>query len=49
MTYFGMTPAYISALATANTTFALIFTGEAIIKIIAYGSVYFRDPWSRYV
>ena len=47
--YFGMTPAYSDMLDLFNNIFAFLFTGEAILKLIAYGPrVYFADGWNRF-
>ena len=29
-----------------NTCFSIIFTIEAILKLLAYGGRYFKDPWN---
>lgn len=46
MPYFGSTLAYMDFVENANTTFAFVFTIEAILKITAQHSVYFQGARS---
>lgn len=47
MTYFGMPTSYINFLELLNRIFTYIFTGEAILKLIALSWLYFKDNWNR--
>jgi voltage-dependent calcium channel L type alpha-1D len=42
----GQSDDLVSALENVNLVFTIIFTLEAIIKIVAYGKDYFKDGWN---
>jgi len=48
MNYYGMSQEMVNALDTLGLVFGIIYTLEAIIKIIAYKSKYFMDSWNRF-
>jgi len=48
MQYFGQSDLYGEVLDNINISFALIFTLEAILKLIALGHHYFKDNWNRF-
>lgn len=47
LAYFGMGTTYERVLDGLNMLFALIFSVEALIRIIALRSWYFEDNWNR--
>lgn len=46
--HFGQHPLFGVFLERINDFFAVVFTLEAIAKLIALGRRYFRDPWNRF-
>ncbi|KAG4062064.1 Sodium channel protein type 4 subunit alpha B [Phytophthora cactorum] len=46
--YYGQPTTHTTIVNILNAIFATIFTGEAILKIAAYGVVYFDDNWNRF-
>lgn len=44
--YFGASDAYLLALERVNIAFVLVFCVEAMLKLVAYGSLYWRDYWN---
>ena len=46
MTYFGETAPYSLALEIINYVFAVIFTVEAVLKLVALHRQYFKDSWN---
>jgi hypothetical protein len=49
MGYYGQSAAYAQFINVANLVFAVIFTVEAVIKLIAFGiDKYFEDNWNKF-
>ncbi|ETL93484.1 hypothetical protein L917_08354 [Phytophthora nicotianae] len=46
--YYGQSTIHITIVNNLNEIFAGIFTCEAMLKIVAYGLVYFEDNWNRF-
>ncbi|CAB3996445.1 voltage-dependent N-type calcium channel subunit alpha-1B-like isoform X1 [Paramuricea clavata] len=46
MSYDGMSEAYENTLIYMNTGFTILFTIEAILKLVAFRTNYFRDGWN---
>lgn len=46
--YFGISVLMKDGLTAMNFILALIFTVEAILKIAAFGEMYFFDPWNKF-
>ncbi|KAJ0412146.1 hypothetical protein ATCC90586_005759 [Pythium insidiosum] len=46
--YFGQPTVMINVVGQVNEVFAVIFTLEAFLKILAYSSSYFWDAWNRF-
>ncbi|KAF4136992.1 Ion transport protein [Phytophthora infestans] len=46
--YYGQSTTHTTIVNILNEIFAVVFTGEATLKIIAYGAVYFDDNWNRF-
>ncbi|KAJ9468458.1 Sodium channel protein 60E [Diplonema papillatum] len=48
MEYHGMSQAASTGFEVVNHIFSFIFATEAIAKLVAFGSSYFKDPWNRF-
>ena len=49
MEYYGASEQYLQALEACNVVFVVIFTVEAILKIIGYGPIYyFYIDWNKF-
>ena len=48
MNYYGISPSTVIILDRLGFVFGIIYTIEAIIKIIAYKKKYFEDTWNRF-
>jgi voltage-gated sodium channel len=46
MAHYGMSEDLENAFTIANYVFMAIFTFEAIFKLIAMGTTYFKDSWN---
>lgn len=46
--YFGQSTVQSNGMDTINEIFAAVFTTEAALKLIAYGSAYFEDKWNQF-
>jgi len=48
MGFFGAPEVYDTAINNINTAFSLYFNGEALLKILAFGTSYFNDGWNNF-
>lgn len=49
ITFYEQPSGYTLALDIANWVFTIVFTVEAVLRIVAYGAgAYFKDPWYRF-
>jgi voltage-dependent calcium channel L type alpha-1D len=46
--YFGQSTVQSDVMDVINNIFAAVFTTEAVLKFIAYGSAYFEDKWNKF-
>lgn len=46
--WYGQTPFFLAQLEIVNLLFGVIFTIEAIMKILAYRRNYFREAWNKF-
>ena len=44
----GMTPEVNLVLKFSNYIFTFIFFAEAVLKLVAFGSSYFKNAWNRF-
>ncbi len=44
----GATPEYLKILDNVNIVFTTVFLIEAILKLTAYGSSYFKNTWNKF-
>jgi hypothetical protein len=44
----GQTSEFAAMLLYSNYVFTVIFIGEALLKLIAYGDTYFNNTWNQF-